>query len=200
MRCAWKRPARLSISRKGAHARPDRALTAVQSHQDINLEGIGDADVIAVEQSGNASCVQVFFFRAGCNFGNRAYYPDHSGGEAPEAVLEAFIGQFYDQRPPPPCVMISHSLPNQPLVEEALSLRAERRVRVQAPQRGPKYNLVRHALDNAREALARRLGERVRHSAACWRDSSGCSNWRRLPSGSRSMTIAMSAAPRRWEQ
>ncbi|MGZ9021269.1 MAG: excinuclease ABC subunit UvrC, partial [Rhodoplanes sp.] len=136
-----------------------RALTAVQSHQDINLEGIGDADVIAVEQSGSASCVQVFFFRAGCNYGNRAYYPDHSGGEAPETVLEAFIGQFYDQRPPPPCVMVSHSLPNQPLLEEALSLRAERRVQLFAPQRGAKHNLVRHALDNARDALARRIGE-----------------------------------------
>jgi excinuclease ABC subunit C len=136
-----------------------RALTAVQSHQDINLEGIGDADVIAVEQSGGASCVQVFFFRAGCNYGNRAYYPDHSGGEAAEAVLEAFVGQFYDQRPPPPCIMVSHSLPNQSLIEEALSLRAERRVQVITPQRGAKYNLVRHALDNARDALARRLGE-----------------------------------------
>jgi excinuclease ABC subunit C len=136
-----------------------RALTAVQSHQDINLEGIGDADVIAVEQSGGASCVQVFFFRAGCNYGNRAYYPDHSGGEAAEAVLEAFVGQFYDQRPPPPCIMVSHSLPNQLLIEEALSLRAERRVQVITPQRGAKHNLVRHALDNARDALARRLGE-----------------------------------------
>jgi excinuclease ABC subunit C len=136
-----------------------RALTAVQSHQDINLEGIGDADVIAVEQSGVASCVQVFFFRAGCNYGNRAYYPDHSGGEAAEAVLEAFVGQFYDQRPPPPCIMVSHSLPNQPLIEEALSLRAGRRVQVTTPQRGTKHNLVRHALDNARDALARRLGE-----------------------------------------
>jgi excinuclease ABC subunit C len=136
-----------------------RALTAVQSHQDINLEGVGDADVIAVEQSGGASCVQVFFFRAGCNYGNRAYYPDHSGGEAAEAVLEAFVGQFYDQRPPPPCIMVSHSLPNQPLIEEALSLRAERRVQVITPQRGARHNLVRHALENARDALARRLGE-----------------------------------------
>ena len=136
-----------------------RALTAVQSHQDINLEGIADADVIAVDQSGGSSCVQVFFFRSGCNYGNRAYYPDHSGGEAPEAVLEAFVGQFYADRPAPPLVLVSHPLPNQALVEEALSLRADRRVQVLAPQRGAKHNLVRHALDNARDALARRLGE-----------------------------------------
>ncbi len=136
-----------------------RALTAVQSHQDINLAAIGDADVVAVEQSGNATCVQVFFFRAGCNYGNRAYYPDNAAGESAEAVLEAFIGQFYENRQPPPLLLLSHALPNQALVEEALSLRAPRRVAVATPQRGAKLNLVRQALDNARDALARRLGE-----------------------------------------
>lgn len=136
-----------------------RALTAVQSHQDINLAAIGDADVVAVGQSGNATCVQVFFFRAGCNYGNRAYYPDNAAGEAAEAVLEAFVGQFYESRQPPPLLLLSHVLPNQPLVEEALSLRASRRVAVATPQRGAKLNLVRQALDNARDALARRLGE-----------------------------------------
>ncbi len=136
-----------------------RALTAVQSHQDINLAAIGDADVVAVAQSGNASCVQVFFFRAGCNYGNRAYYPDNAAGEAAEVVLEAFIGQFYESRQPPPLLLVSHALPNRELVEEALSLRASRRVAVATPQRGAKLNLVRQALDNARDALARRLGE-----------------------------------------
>ncbi|MBK8173775.1 MAG: excinuclease ABC subunit UvrC [Rhodospirillales bacterium] len=136
-----------------------RALTAVQSHQDINLEGVGDADVIVVAQSGASFCVQVFFFRGGCNYGNRAYYPDHAAGELPEVVLEAFVGQFYDQRTPPPLVLLSHVLPNQDLVQEALSLRAERRVAMAVPQRGSKHNLVRHALDNAQEALARRIGE-----------------------------------------
>ncbi|MFO1155713.1 MAG: excinuclease ABC subunit UvrC [Rhodospirillales bacterium] len=136
-----------------------RALTAVQSHQDINLAAIGDADVIAVEQSGTATCVQVFFFRAGCNYGNRAYYPDNAAGEPAEAVLEAFIGQFYEARQPPPLVLLSHALPSQAVVEEALSLRASRRVVAAVPQRGAKHNLVRQALENAHDALARRLGE-----------------------------------------
>jgi len=138
-----------------------RALTAVQSHQDINLEAVGDADVIAIEQSGSSSCVQVFFFRAGCNYGNHAYFPDHTAGEPPEAVLEAFVAQFYDDRPTPPLVLLSHALPNMAIVEEALNLRASRRVVVTAPQRGPKHNLVRNAVDNAREALGRRIGERA---------------------------------------
>jgi excinuclease ABC subunit C len=140
-----------------------RALTSVQSHQDINLQGVGDADVIAIAQSGaqssGASCVQVFFFRAGCNYGNRAYYPDNAAGEAAEVVLEAFIGQFYDGRSPPPLLLVSHALPNEALVAEALSVRSERRIEVVTPHRGAKHNLVVHAIDNAREALARRLGE-----------------------------------------
>ncbi|MBK8211215.1 MAG: excinuclease ABC subunit UvrC [Rhodospirillales bacterium] len=136
-----------------------RALTAVQSHQDINLALIGDTDVIAVEQSGAAACVQVFFFRAGCNYGNRAYYPDNAAGESPAVILEAFVGQFYEARQPPPRILLSHALPNQALVAAALSLRADRRVFLATPQRGAKHNLIRQALDNARDALARRLGE-----------------------------------------
>ncbi len=136
-----------------------RALTAVQSHQDINLSEIGDADVIALAQSGGVACVQVFFFRAGCNYGNRAYYPDQAAGETEGAILEAFIGQFFDERPAPPLLLVSHPLPHQELIQEALSLRTGRKVVVAAPQRGAKMALVRQALENAREALARRLGE-----------------------------------------
>jgi excinuclease ABC subunit C len=136
-----------------------RALTAVQSHQDINLALLGDADVIAVEQAGTAACVQVFFFRAGCNYGNRAYYPDNAADETPGAVLEAFVAQFYEGRQPPPRILLSHVLPSQDLVADALSLRAGRRVFLATPRRGSKHNLIRHALDNARDAIARRLGE-----------------------------------------
>ena len=136
-----------------------RALTAVQSHQDINLALLGDADVIAVEQSGTAACVQVFFFRAGCNYGNRAYYPDNAADESAGAILEAFVAQFYEGRQPPPRLLLSHRLPNQELVADALSLRAGRRIFLANPRRGSKHNLIRQALDNARDALARRLGE-----------------------------------------
>jgi excinuclease ABC subunit C len=136
-----------------------RALAMVSSQQDINLEGIGDADVIAAYQAGGATCVQAFFFRGGCNYGNRAYFPDHAAGAAVEAVLEAFVGQFYAERPPPTEVLVSDPVPQQSLLAEALSVRAGRRVRVSAPQRGTKRNLVGHALDNAREALGMRQAE-----------------------------------------
>ncbi|MGF1640092.1 MAG: excinuclease ABC subunit UvrC [Rhodospirillales bacterium] len=136
-----------------------RALTAVQSHQDINFAGIGEADVLAAHQDGGETCVEVFFFRAGRNYGNRAYFPNHARGEDAEVVLEAFVGQFYADRKPPPTIFLSHRLPHQALVAEALSVHAGRRIVVTAPQRGAKHKLVAHALDNAREALARRLAE-----------------------------------------
>ena len=136
-----------------------RALTAVQSQQEINLRGLGDADVIAGHQAGGASCVEVFFFRGGCNYGNHAYFPAQAAGEALEAVLEAFVGQFYADRPPPPTVIVSAALPSAALIEQALSLAAGRKVRLIAPQRGTKRHLLDQALANARDALGRRLAE-----------------------------------------
>jgi excinuclease ABC subunit C len=136
-----------------------RALTAVQSHQDINLAGLGEADVFGSHGAGGQTCIQVFFFRAGRNYGNRAYYLSHPGEETTEAVLEAFIGQFYAERVPPPLVLVSHRMPQQRLIAEALSVQAGQRVQVLFPQRGEKLNLVTQAIINAREALGRRMAE-----------------------------------------
>ena len=136
-----------------------RALTAIQAHQDINVEGVEDADVIGLSSEGGTTCVQVFFFRGGSNYGNRAYFPSHDKAEDEATVLGAFIGQFYDDKTPPRSVLISHDIPDMDLVAEALSVRAERRVEFLRPQRGAKRKIVDHVIDNARDALARRLAE-----------------------------------------
>ncbi|MBI3496300.1 MAG: excinuclease ABC subunit UvrC [Proteobacteria bacterium] len=136
-----------------------RALAHVRSHQDINVEGVADADVVALAQEAGQTCVQVFFFRGSSNYGNRAYFPSHEKGMEPADVLAAFLGQFYDNKPPPPLVLTSHVPAEQDLIAEALSLRAGRRVELSAPQRGAKRKLIEHALANAAEALARRLAE-----------------------------------------
>ena len=136
-----------------------RALTRIQAHQDINLKGVGDADVIGAHQAGGQTCIQVFFFRAGANFGNRAYFPSHAREEDEAAVLEAFLGQFYAKALPPKTILVSHPPPNRKLLAEALSVRAGRNVSLVWPQRGDKRNLINHVLANAREALARRMAE-----------------------------------------
>ncbi|MBC8158355.1 MAG: excinuclease ABC subunit UvrC [Alphaproteobacteria bacterium] len=135
------------------------ALTRVQAHQDINLSGVGTADVVAVHQAGGQSCVQVFFFRAGRNNGNRAYYPAHAADDDAPHVLEAFLGQFYASHAPPRSILLSHRPANSELLAEALSVRADHAVRLTTPQRGEKRKLVRHAVANARDALSRRLAE-----------------------------------------
>ncbi|MFN4228667.1 excinuclease ABC subunit UvrC [Parvibaculum sp.] len=136
-----------------------RALTQIQSHQGINPQTVTEADVFAAWGEGGQTCVQVFFFRAGQNWGNRAYFPRHDKELALDEVLEAFLAQFYEDRPPPRMVLLSHDVPGRPLLAEALSIRAGRKVAVGVPRRGEKRELVDHALTNAREALGRRLAE-----------------------------------------
>ena len=136
-----------------------RALSHIQSHQDINVQGVDDTDVIAAHQEAGRTCLQVFFFRAGRNYGNRSYFPSHDRKLSLEAVLSSFIAQFYDNKPTPPLILISHSPADRELLAEALSQRAERKVRLLLPQRGEKRKLIDHALANARDALSRRLAE-----------------------------------------
>lgn len=136
-----------------------RALATVLAHQDINVTGVGDADVIAAYQQGGRTCVQLFFFRSGCNYGNRAYFPDHGAADDAAAVIEAFIGQFYAAMLPPQLILVSEPLPNRLLLMEALAVRAGRRVEIAVPQRGDKRTVIESALANAREALGRHIAE-----------------------------------------
>jgi excinuclease ABC subunit C len=136
-----------------------RALAQVQAHQDINVEDIDEADVIAAHQAGGQTCIQVFFFRAGSNYGNRAYYPSHDRETGLEEVMAAFIGQFYENKTPPRLILLSDKPAEEELLAEALSVSAGRKVELLVPQRGSKRRVIDHALANAREALARRMAE-----------------------------------------
>jgi excinuclease ABC subunit C len=136
-----------------------RALASIQAHQDINSADIDDADVIAAYQDGGQTCVQVFFFRGGRNYGNRPYFPVHDNSVAIPDVLAAFVAQFYEDKAPPKLVMLSHAIPEQALIAEALAVRAGMKVELVTPQRGDKKRLVEHAAGNAREAHARRMVE-----------------------------------------
>jgi excinuclease ABC subunit C len=135
------------------------ALSAVQSHQDINPRGVEEADVFAVHQEGGFNCVEVFFFRTGQNWGNRAYFPKADRSLTAGEVLGAFLAQFYDDKPCPRCIFISHEIEERALLAEALSTKSGYKVEVAVPRRGEKKDLVDHALANAREALGRKLAD-----------------------------------------
>ncbi len=136
-----------------------RALTEIQAHQDINIRNLGAADVIALHRDGGQTCIQVFFFRAGQNYGNRTYFPVHPKDLAAEGVLEAVLGQFYEDKTPPPLILTSHTPRYAALLTEALAVRAGRRVELSRPIRGIKRKLVDNAAQNARAALDRRMSE-----------------------------------------
>lgn len=144
-----------------------RALTAVQSRQDINLEGvIGDVDVIAAYMDGGQACIQIFFFRDGRNYGNKPYFPRHDKEVELSEILESFIGQFYQTRPAAKEILVSHVLPEQEVLAEALSLENQRRITILTPQRGDKKRIIDFAIDNAKRAHARTMADQSRHKDA----------------------------------
>ena len=136
-----------------------KAISHIQAKQSINVGSFNDLDVIAVYQAAGYSCVQIFFFRSGQNYGNRAYFPVHQKEVGSAEVLFAFIGQFYNDHKPPPLILINQNFEGKVLVEQALWYSAKRRVRLHCPNRGDKATVVADAERNAREALARRLSE-----------------------------------------
>ncbi len=137
-----------------------RALAHIQSHQSISLESIDEADIFAAHAEGGQVCVQVFFLRAGQNLGNRAYFPSHTRELSEAEVLSAFIGQFYEARPAPKLILVSHEVPEAELLQEALAMIAGHKVEIRNPKRGDQKDALDQAVTNAREALARRMAER----------------------------------------
>ncbi|MCP3472883.1 excinuclease ABC subunit UvrC [Bradyrhizobium sp. CCGUVB1N3] len=135
------------------------ALSAIQSQQGINPRTVEEADVFAIHQEGGFSCVEVFFFRTGQNWGNRAYFPRAEKTFTPEEVLGSFLAQFYDDKPPPKIILLSHEIEESELLANALSIKAGHKIEVSTPKRGEKKELVTHALTNAREALGRKLAD-----------------------------------------
>jgi excinuclease ABC subunit C len=135
------------------------ALSAIQSYQGVNPRGVEEADVFALHQQGGFACVEVFFFRTGQNWGNRAYFPKADRSISPGEILGAFLAQFYDDKPPPRLVLTSHEIEDRELLAEALATKSGHKIEVTVPRRGEKKDLIEHALANAREALGRKLAE-----------------------------------------
>jgi excinuclease ABC subunit C len=154
-----KASAALDFERAAVYRDRLAALSAIQARQGVNPRGVEEADVFAVHQQAGYSCVEVFFFRTGQNWGNRAYFPRADRSLEAGEVLGAFMAQFYDDKPPPRCIFLSHEIEDRALLAEALCVKSGRKVEITIPQRGEKKELVDHAAANAREALGRKLAE-----------------------------------------
>ncbi|MGF7052012.1 excinuclease ABC subunit C [Bosea sp. OAE752] len=141
------------------------ALSAVQAGQDINTQGVEEADVFAIDEQAGQFCVEIFFFRNHQNWGNRALFPRADRSLTPAEVLASVVAQFYDDKPPPRLVLLSHPVEEIELIAQALSARAGRKVEVAHPKRGERADLMAHAVKNAREALSRKLADNAGQSA-----------------------------------
>lgn len=133
------------------------ALTSIQSRQDINMQGLGDVDVIALVRSQGKSCVEVFFFRAGQNYGNRSYFPRHDSEETDENILASFMAQFYENKPVPREIIVSHDLPEKKLLEEAFTSKIKAAIKIVTPARGVRSRILDFAVKNAIASLERHI-------------------------------------------
>jgi excinuclease ABC subunit C len=136
-----------------------QAMSFVTQTQGINPQTVDEADVFGMAHEGGQFCVQVFFIRSGQNWGTRAYFPRTDKSMAEGEVLSSFISQFYDDKPIPSQIILSHDVEEQALLEEAFSAHAGHKVEILVPQRGEKKTLIEHAITNAREANGRKMAE-----------------------------------------
>jgi len=146
-----------------------RAATFIQGSQAINAEGLGSADVFAMANRNGQIGIQAFFIRDGQNWGHRAFFPAHTEGLDDAEVLQSFLAQFYEEVPPPRCILVDRALPESDLLAEALRSAAGGKIEVSVPQRGDRRRLMEQASRNAVEALDRRLAE-TGTKAKIWRE------------------------------
>ena len=136
-----------------------QAMSFVTAEQGINPQTVDEADVFGLAMEGGQTAIQAFFFRSGQNWGTHAFFPRADRSAEAAEILASFLAQFYDGKPVPALILLSHDVDERELLEEALSVHAGRRVEIATPQRGEKRLLVEHAMTNAREALGRRMAE-----------------------------------------
>lgn len=139
-----------------------RTLKEIQAQQYV-AGASGDVDFIAVAQEQGKSCVQVLSFRAGRNLGQRSFFPGHADDCEATEVLDAFLGQYYQERMPPPQLVLSESVENQTLLEAVFSELAGRKVRLQANPRGDRRQVLLMAKQNARQSLGLRLASEANY-------------------------------------
>ncbi|MEM8800001.1 MAG: excinuclease ABC subunit UvrC [Pseudomonadota bacterium] len=142
-----------------------RALAQISAHQNVHSDGLGDCDVVAAARDGGKCAIQVFFYRSGQNWGAHTYFPRHDADQETAVILDAFLAQFYENKPCPRTILVSDEPPSIDMLREALSLKADRAVNILKPQRGDKRKLIDQAMRNAEAELSRRLAERASQRA-----------------------------------
>ena len=135
------------------------ALTQIQSQQNINLYDVKNTDVISISRKGNKSCVQVFIYRSGQNWGNRSYFPKHSDEVETYEILERFIDDFYTRYSPPKNVLLNLPIKNSSLIETSLKSIYNYKTSFLVPKKGKKLDIVNYASRNSELALKNHIAQ-----------------------------------------
>ena len=140
---------KLNFEKAGSYRDKIIALTQIQSQQNINLQDVKDTDVISISRQGNKSCIQVFIYRSGQNWGNKSFFPKHSEEEETEEILERFIVDFYTKYTPPKKVLLNNRLKDQKLIINSLNLIYGFKTNFTIPKQGKKMDIVSYAKRNS---------------------------------------------------
>ena len=131
------------------------ALANMSKSDTINPQFLEEADVFAISKINNKSCVQVFFFRSWRNLGNKAFFPIHTDDFSEKDILQSFIPQFYQNKQIPKLILVSHDFKENKLISETFSRKEKRRIKIVEPKKGERLKIIKHALENSKNALQR---------------------------------------------
>jgi excinuclease ABC subunit C len=140
------------------------ALKQMQARQFVSGRH-SDIDFIALTQEQGQTCVQLVSIRGGRNLGQRSHFPSQAEGYTAAEVLEAFLGQYYQDRQPPAQIVISQPFENEKLLTSVFSERARHKITIQAHPRGDRRKMLELAVRNSRQALQMRLASKANMAA-----------------------------------
>ena len=136
-----------------------KALTQIQSSQNVSSTNLNNADVISISQEASKSCIQVFFYRSKQNWGNQSFFPRHDESHSAEEVLNSFISQFYENKNAPAEILINKKIKDLNLIRLALEKKEKKLISIKVANKGNALKLSKMAEKNAKEALTRRIFE-----------------------------------------
>jgi excinuclease ABC subunit C len=120
----------------------------------------GDVDIIACVTKANVACIQVFFIRNGQHLGNKVFFPKMIEAYDPGAVIQAFIPQYYLDKPVPYELIISHELEESALLTDVLAKLAKHSVAMSCNVRGERSKWLQMAFTNAENSLLSKLADK----------------------------------------
>ena len=136
-----------------------RALTSIQSFQSVNINEIGNVDIIAVYRKLNKTSINISFMRNGSNFGDHNFFLSHPLEVKNDEIMLEFLSQFYENKIPPKEIIVSHEPKDKSLLIEALSLLSNHQIRIHSPKKGIKKKLVNISMTNAKTSLNRKISD-----------------------------------------